>query len=76
VEVVTSVTDVLNAAGVIGMFVLIGVALHRRWLVLGWVYQEKAAEAKEWKDEAREWQRTALSGTNVAVRAVSEATKK
>lgn len=67
-----SLKDILNFAsdaGVIGLLVFVLVGGAKKWWVWGWSYEELVKDRDEWKE-------LALSGTNLAERAVDLAAKK
>lgn len=55
----SAVVDFLDKAGTLGMLVFLLFGLMRRWLVIGWVYNEAQEREQEWK-------RLALTGTKIA----------
>ena len=62
-----SILDVLNAAGTLGVLVLILVAGYRGTWVWGRDHREQVAELRADRDE---WKHMALAGTDLADRAV------
>lgn len=46
------VLDFLNRGGMLALLIVILVGGHRKWWTFGWIYQEKAREAEEWKERA------------------------
>ncbi len=59
----------ISEAGVIGLLVLVGVGLVKKWWVVGWAYDDVRAERDEWKE-------LALSGTRTTERAVEVVAKR
>jgi hypothetical protein len=53
------ILDVVNGAGVVGLFVIFFVGLMRKWWVMGWTYNEAI-------EREREWRELALTGTKLA----------
>ncbi len=60
---IVSIMQLLRDAGVLGALLFALMGGWRRWWVWGWAYDEKAQEAKEWRE-------LALSGTTIAERMV------
>lgn len=56
---IKTILDAVNAAGVVGLFALFVVALARKWVVMGWVYNDAVEREQEWKE-------LALTGTKIA----------
>lgn len=58
-----SVLEILDAAGTIGLLVVIVFGALKGWWVPGWAYKNALREIEQWKD-------LALTGTEIAERLV------
>lgn len=56
---IKTVIDAINAAGIVGLFIVMLWAGSKKVWVWGWAYREAIAREQEWKD-------LALTGTKIA----------
>lgn len=61
---IQDIVSLASDAGIIGLLIYVLLGGARKWWVWGWTYEEAIRDRDEWKD-------LALSGTDLAERAVS-----
>jgi hypothetical protein len=65
----SSILELADKAGVILMFLLVILGGLKKWWVFGWVYREHERELYR---QVEEWKALAMSGTELAAKAVTK----
>lgn len=56
----------ISSLGVPGILILLAVAVQRKWIVPGWVYQEKCTEFDAMKEDRDRWLRDGVEAIRSA----------
>lgn len=72
-EEIKTISDVIQASGIIGLFVWFIIGLMKGWWVMKSSHDELKERIQELKQDRDEWKSTALRGTDIAERSVGTA---